>query len=118
MRIHTIRIPSLDLGASEGFYSRLFGSGKTFGDETQGYIGFVLENVSVLLEPVESEEFEGGRYLGFSFEVPDIFSFYNHFKDGLHFTGPPKKQAWGGIMTHVTDTSENTLSIVEITADV
>jgi hypothetical protein len=94
----------------------LFGIGKTFGNETQGYIGFTLENVSVLLEAIEAEEFEAGRYLGFSFEVPDVLSFYNRLKDKLVFTGPPQEQEWGGIMTHVTDTSGDTLSIVEITS--
>lgn len=34
---------------SEKFYSQLVGSGKTFGDSDQGYIGFVLENVTVAI---------------------------------------------------------------------
>ncbi len=91
----------------------MLGQGKSFGDAAQGYIGFDIENVSILLEPIEAGEFEAGRYLGFSLEVPDIESFYAHLKHEMSFTGPPKKQVWGGVMTHLTDCSGNTLSIVE-----
>ncbi len=114
MRIHTIRIPCVNMNDAEAFYSQLFGSGKTFGDTDQGFIGFVLENVSVLLEPTEAGEFEAGRYLGFSLEVPNILEFYESLKAQVQFTGPPENQPWGGIMTHVTDNSGNILSIVEI----
>jgi len=117
MRVHTVRIPSLDLSESEDFYSLLFGIGKTFGDETQGCIGFVLENVSILLEPIEAGEFDAGRYLGFSLEVPDVLSLYNRLNEVVRFSGPPQEQEWGGIMTHVTDSSGNTLSIVEVSSN-
>jgi len=117
VRIHTIRIPCVDMTHSEKFYSRLVGSGRTFGDSDQGYIGFVLENVTVLLEPVEVGEFEAGRYLGFSLEVPSIMEFYEGLKDEVQFSGPPENQPWGGIMTHVTDSSGNILSIVEVSSD-
>lgn len=102
---------------SETFYSLLFECGKTFGDPDQGYVGFVLENVSVLLEHTEAGEFEAGRYLGFSLEVPNIMKFYEKLKGEVSFTGPPENQPWGGIMTHVTDNSGNILSIVEIRPD-
>ena len=117
MRIHTIRIPCTDMQDAETFYSKLLGCQKAFGDVTQGYIGFAVENVSILLEPVEAGEFEAGRYLGFSFEVPDIHGFYEQLKGEVKFTGPPETQPWGGIMTHVTDSSGNVLSIVGVDAD-
>lgn len=114
MRIHTIRIPCTDMNDSEAFYAKLFGAQKTFGDVSQGYIGFVLENATVLLEPVEVGEFEVGGYLGFSIEVADIQAFHEDLKEEIEFTGPPESQVWGGTMTHVTDSSGNILSIVEI----
>jgi hypothetical protein len=102
---------------SELFYSMLLGQEKSFGDASHGYLGFVLENVSVLLEPIEGVEFGAGRYLGFSLEVADIHDFYEKLNGTVAFTGPPEPQPWGGIMTHVTDASGNILSIVEITDD-
>ena len=117
MRIHTIRIPCTDMNDSESFYSMLLGQEKSFGDTSHRYIGFVLENVSVLLEPIEVGEFEAGRYLGFSLEVPDIHEIYDKLSGMANFTGPPESQPWGGMMTHVSDSSGNILSIVEITGD-
>ena len=35
----------------------------------------------------------------------------------VKFTGPPETQPWGGIMTHVMDSSGNVLSMVEVDAD-
>lgn len=114
MRVNALRIPCRDLTESEQFYGTLLGRSKSFGDAGVGYIGFGLDNVTVLLEYVEPGEFEGGRYLGFSLEVPDIEAFYAELVDKVAFTGPPEKQAWGGIMTHVRDVSDNTLSIVQM----
>ena len=117
MRIHTIRIPCTDMEAAETFYAALFGIGKSFGSASEGYVGFGLENVSVLLEPVEAGEFESGRYLGLSFEVPDIGDFYERQRNAMRFIGPPEVQFWGGTMAHVADSSGNVLSIVETTDD-
>lgn len=105
------------MDASEAFYSKLLETQKTFGGGSQGYVGFVIENVTLLLEPVEAVEFEAGRYLGFSLEVSDINAFYERLRRDVRFAGPPETQLWGGVMTHVTDSSNNVLSIVEITED-
>ena len=113
MRVNTLRIPCTDLGKSSGFYSLLLGQEPTFGDVGTGYIGFDIENVTILLEPVEPGEFESGRYLGFSLEVDDIRNFYESLAGQIQFSHPPREQPWGGIMTHVTDASGNTLSVVQ-----
>ena len=115
MRLNTLRIPCVRLNESEGFYMGLFDSEKSFGSSTDGYVGFNLENVTILLEPSQEGEFESGRYLGFSLEVEDIESFYSNMKQrGVRFTGPPEKQAWGGTITHVEDCSGNIFSIVKV----
>lgn len=117
MRLHTMRIPCKDLGESAKFYSSLLGQQATFGSSDLGYIGFAIENATLLLEYVEPGDFESGRYLGFSLEVDDIESFYNRHTQNVNFTGPPKEQVWGGVMTHVVDCDGNTFSIVEMRAD-
>ena len=117
MKISMIRIPCKNLKEAESFYSEKLGMQKAFGAESEGFIGYQLQNARLLLEPEEIGEFECGRYLGFSLEVDDINSFYDSSKkNGVTFTGTPEDQDWGGIMTHVEDCSKNTFSIVQSNA--
>lgn len=116
MKVDTIRIPCLDLTESSEFYERSIGLKKSFGSPDEGYVGFQLENAQLLLEPQESGEFECGRYLGFSVAVEDIFVFYRECRErSVTFTGPPEKQDWGGVMTHIRDCSDNSFSVVQQT---
>ncbi len=86
-----------------------------FGSPEEGFIGYQLENVQVLLEVEENGEFEAGRFLGFSLEVKDIRSSYETLTArDVEFTGPPEKQFWGGLMTHIVDCNKNNFSIVQI----
>ncbi|UAB71467.1 VOC family protein [Vibrio sp. SCSIO 43132] len=114
MKILMMRIPCKNLKEAEAFYSEKLGWQKIFGSEPEGYIGYQLDNVQVLLEPEEIGEFECGRYLGFSLEVEDINHYYEETKKkGVTFIGSPEKQDWGGIMTHIEDCSKNSFSIVQ-----
>lgn len=117
MRLHTIRIPCADLDQSAAFYAKLLEQDASFGSSSLGYIGFRLENVTLLLEGAEPGEFECGRYLGFSLAVADIAGFHARLAQDIAFTGPPEEQVWGGVMTHVRDLSGNTLSIVQMPND-
>jgi catechol 2,3-dioxygenase-like lactoylglutathione lyase family enzyme len=117
MRLHTVRIPCADLDQSAAFYAKLLEQDASFGSSPLGYIGFRLENFTLLLEHVEPGEFECGRYLGFSLEVADLAGFHARLARDIAFTGPPEQQVWGGVMTHVTDVSGNTLSIVQTLDD-
>lgn len=113
MRLSTIRIPCRDLAKSEVFYRDKLGLDKLFGSPADGYVGLALDNAQLLLEPEEPGEFECGGYLGFSIAVDDIDAFYTScIERGIEFTGPPEKQRWGGIMTHVKDGDGNVFSVV------
>lgn len=115
MRIDTLRIPCKDLDESERFYGSVLGLTRAFGSAKEGYIGFRLENGTILLEPVDEDEFASGRYLGFSLRTEDIRRFYREsLERGITFTGPPMPQPWGGIMTHVEDCNGNIFSIVQV----
>ena len=93
MKLGTIRIPCCDLHQAEAFYSGPLGWKKLFGSPEAGYVGFELTPVVVLLEPEEAGGFEAGRYLGFSFEVPDILQFYHDATaKGVTFSGKPEPQ--------------------------
>ena len=114
MRMGMMRIPCGDLAKSEIFYSDKLGLQKTFGGSADGYIGYSLENVDILIEPEEKGEFECGRFLGFSLVVEDIGQAYKSFlTKGIEFTGSPEKQIWGGIMAHIVDNSGNSFSLVQ-----
>lgn len=115
MKVNTLRIPCRDLAQSEDFYTNLLGLEKSYGSPNEGYVGYKIENADILIENEEDGEFESGRYLGFSIEVPDINKFYRSSSSrGVTFTGPPEQQAWGGVMTHVEDCNGNSFSVVEI----
>lgn len=114
MKLDTIRIPCKDLAVSEAYYSDAVGWSKEFGSPEDGFIGYSLENATVLLELEEVGEFESGGYLGFSVAVNKLQEYYlGGIKRGIEFAGPPMKQEWGGTMTHIRDCSGNTFSIVE-----
>ncbi|NLR14425.1 VOC family protein, partial [Pseudoalteromonas peptidolytica] len=115
MKLNTIRIPCTSLKESEVFYTEHLGLLKLFGSEVEGFIGYKLDNVQVIIEPEEKGEFESGRYLGFSIEVDNLNQFYARLNErGVKFTGAPEEQFWGGLMTHIIDPSNNTFSIVQV----
>ncbi len=115
MRVQALRIPCKDLAQAERFYARALGRAKAFGDAGQGFVGFALDNVTVLIEQQDPDEFESGRYLGFSLAVDDIDNYYRQgVDDGLPFLHPPERQAWGGTMTHLRDDDGNVFSIVQM----
>ena len=114
MKVNTLRIPVLELTQSAEHYQLILQQAPAFGSADLGYIGFELENVTLLLESAEPGEFEAGRYLGFSLEVEDIHYFYQGAIDrGVEFTGAPVDQPWGGIMTHIKDCNGNVFSLVQ-----
>lgn len=115
MKINTMRIPCRCLIESEKFYTEKLGLNKVFGSPAEGFIGYQLDNVQVLLEVEEKGEFEAGRFLGFSLEVKDISAFCETLTGKqVEFTGPPEKQFWGGLMTHIVDCNNNSFSIVQV----
>lgn len=114
MKLGTMRIPCVDLKESEAFYSNKLGLNKIFGSTEEGFVGYQLDNVQLMIEPQETGEFECGRFLGFSLETKNIAKSYETLRsNGVRFTGPPEKQTWGGTMTHIIDCSGNSFSLVE-----
>ncbi|WP_040307400.1 VOC family protein [Agarivorans albus] len=114
MKVSTLRIPCRCLIESEKFYTEKLGLTKVFGTVSEGYIVFQIDNAQLLLELEEKGEFESARFLGFSIEVSNILQLYNTLTErGVLFTGPPEKQSWGGLMTHIIDCNENTFSFIQ-----
>ena len=112
MRINVIRIPCRNLSESMEFYEQALGLKKVYGSAEEGFIGFQLENAELLLEVQEPVEFECGRYLGFSVEVEDIYTFFRESSDrGVDFITPPQHQDWGGVIAHLHDCNGNSFSV-------
>ena len=100
MRMNMMRIPCLNLKESDIFYTEKLGLNKIFGSEDDEFIGYQLDNIQLLLELEEKEEFESGRFLGFSLEVKDMDHFYQKSIElGIIFTGPPEEQVWYGLFS-------------------
>ena len=51
-----MRIPSKDLEASEDFYTEQLKLNKIFGSEAEGFIGYQLDNIQLMLEPEDKGE--------------------------------------------------------------
>ena len=114
LKLNALRIPCKNLAEAEVYYLNMVGWQKTFGSIDEGYIGFDLSGITVILEPEEVDEFECGRYLGFSVSIENLDQFHLDACDrGVEFTGPPERQDWGGTMTHICDCSGNTFTVVE-----
>ena len=115
MKLDTLRIPVTSLASAVTTYSTVFDMTPTFGSVDEGFVGYRLSNVTVLLELAEKGEFEAGRYLGFSLEVDNLQPTFELLSEkGITFVHPPQRQDWGGLMTHVVDDCGNSFSLVEI----
>lgn len=114
MHVGMIRIPCKNLVEAEHFYTQQLGLALCFGSADDGFIGYQLDNLQIMIEAEEQGEFETGRFLGFSLVVADISAAYQAWlAKGVTFTGPPETQEWGGIMTHIVDCSGNSFSLVQ-----
>ena len=55
-----------------------------------------------------------GRIVGLSFRVEDIHRACRELEQrGVHFTGLPERQPWGGTLAHFCDSERNIFSLVE-----
>ncbi len=62
-------------GRNVVFYAKPLGLSKLFGSDLEGFIGYKLDNVQVIIEPEEKGEFESARYIGFSIELANLNQF-------------------------------------------
>lgn len=114
MRLSAVRIPASDVVESAEFYTILLDAAPDAGSEEDGFFLWQLENADLLVETEEPGEFEAGRFLGLSMEVPDIQSFYETAQEKqIEFAGPPEQQEWGGILLHAEDPDGNFFSVVQ-----
>lgn len=114
--IDTVRLFTVNLGKSLGFYQDKLGMKPAVSDET--FAIFDTGSAKLMLEMLEpgSEEAEDlvGRFTGLSFAVPDIRAAVAEMEGkGVPFDGRPELQPWGGALAHFFDPDGNVLTLVQ-----
>lgn len=117
-----IRIFVDDATAAQLFYCHTLGFTLQAGSPELGYLVFNLEGLRLIVETADRQEEEErdliGRIVGLSFKVRNIQDAYRELQGrGVHFTGHPEKQFWGGTLAHFRDSAGNVLSLVEHPTD-
>jgi len=119
MTLHpdTIRIFVSDLSLAQPFYQDLLGLPLADGGASQGYLVFKPGGINILVETCDLDGEERrqliGRFVGLSFNVPDVQQAYEELKGrGVEFSGALEKQPWGGTLAHIYDPDRNILTLV------
>ena len=117
-RLRAVRVFTTNFGQALEFYSNRVGLTVDTVNEIDGVALFATGAATMLLEAVDVVDDEAaelvGRFVGVSLAVDDIERTYAALQSkGVRFSGPPRAQAWGGIMAHFHDPDDNVLSLVQ-----
>ena len=119
MNLNTARIFVKDMTTARHFYSEKLALPLKADGGEYGYCVFSAGNTELVVEtvpddaPAEDQALVG-RFTGLSFAVQDIEQKHRELKAlGVHFTGLPEKQSWGGILATMQDPAGNALQIVQ-----
>ncbi len=119
MKLSTARIFVRDLSQAEHFYGSVLGLRLQAGGAHSGYCVFLSGSIELVVEPVDDaapqdEQVLVGRFTGLSFAVASVQDSYNKLRSaGVHFTGAPELQAWGGVLATFLDPAGNGLQLVQ-----
>jgi predicted enzyme related to lactoylglutathione lyase len=119
MELNTARVFVKDLASAKNFYSAKLGLVLKVDGSQYGYCVFKAGGTELVVETVadgapEEDRVLVGRFTGLSFTVQDIEAKHRELASrGVHFTGMPEKQSWGGILATLQDPSGNELQIVQ-----
>lgn len=119
MRLNAVRLFVRDLDRARFFYEQLLGLPWLGGDAAQGYCRFGSDGLELIVEHVAedapaADQALVGRFSGVSFTVTDIHDEHARLEEiGVHFSGGPEQQAWGGWLATFVDPSGNELQIAQ-----
>jgi len=120
MKLDSARVFVYNLPAAHDFYTGRLGLLLKAGGPGAGWCVYDAGGAQLVVEAVapdapEEEHALVGRFTGLSFEVPDIHAKHAELQAlGVHFTGAPERQAWGGLLATFVDPAENQLQLVQI----
>ncbi|MCA0240546.1 MAG: VOC family protein [Proteobacteria bacterium] len=118
MTIGAARVFVWDLDAAKRFYAEALGLSMKADGSAHGYCVFraAIDLVVEAVAPDAPAEERAlvGRFTGLSFAVADAQAAYEALAAvGVAFSGPPERQAWGGVLATFSDPSGNELQIVQ-----
>lgn len=119
MELNTARIFVRDIIAAKQFYAQKLGLPLKADGTEYGYCVFKSGGTELVVESVpddapEEDKVLVGRFSGLSFTVQDAEAKHRELQAlGVHFTGLPERQFWGGILATFQDSSGNELQIVQ-----
>jgi catechol 2,3-dioxygenase-like lactoylglutathione lyase family enzyme len=120
MNLSTARVFVGDLAAAHRFYSQVLGLPLQAGAPATGYCVYGSGNCQLVVELVPADAPEEdrvlvGRFTGLSFTVSDIQAQYQALVGkGVHFSGQPERQQWGGTLATLRDPAGNELQLVQL----
>jgi predicted enzyme related to lactoylglutathione lyase len=122
MKLGAARVFVRDLAVAEAFYARVLGLPLRAGGWAHGYCVFDAGQVDLVVEAVPEDappkdQALVGRFTGLSFTVDDIEARHRELSaSGVHFTGAPAAQPWGGTLATLRDPAGNELQLVQMPA--
>lgn len=119
MKLAAVRIFVRDIVAARDFYAGALGLPLIADGAADGYCVFDMGGADLVLEavPVDApadEQALVGRFTGVSFAVADIVATHARLiAQGVHFSGAPEHQPWGGVLATLNDPAGNGLQLVQ-----
>lgn len=116
-KLSIVRIFVRDFDAALRFYTETLGIPLAMADAEAGWAQLETGEAQLALEQVAPGDAEGealiGRFLGVSLLVEDVEGRYAELVSrGVQFLGAPERQAWGGVMAHLSDPDGNVLTLL------
>lgn len=79
---------------------------------------FDTGQAKLIVEHIDADHPEArelvGRFAAFSFTVADMETARRHLRRlSVEWLGPPERQAWGEILSHIKDPDGNVLTLVQ-----
>lgn len=119
LQLRAARLFVRDLEAARGFYAETLRLGLRQDGSGHGYCVFDAGAIDLVVEavphdaPAEDQALVA-RFSGLSFAVDDIAAAHRQLLAlGVHFTGPPEAQFWGGWLATFCDPAGNELQLVQ-----
>ena len=114
--IEAARVFTTRLAEARRFYAEALGLNEVLSNDAvvmfdTGQAKLIVEHVAV--DDPEASDLVG-RFTGCSFMVADMETALNSLGDReIEWLGPPERQGWGGILSHLKDPDGNILTLVQ-----
>jgi catechol 2,3-dioxygenase-like lactoylglutathione lyase family enzyme len=119
LKLAAARIFVWDLKEARAFYEQKLGMRVGAAGPEDDFVVFEAQTCYLVIERVASDAPPEdralvGRFTGLSFNVKNIEQCCKQLMEqGVHFTGHPERQAWGGTLATFRDPAGNELQLVE-----